>query len=158
MMKKHKSNDGQAILEFAYVLPFIMIVILGVIEFGVLFYDQAVVTNAAREGARAGIVFTKDSAGNYWSEETMQAKVQQTVNDYLQGKLITFGSLSSVTTTATRSGHVYADGIDFYEYTPETIGTLDVAVSYQYDYLAIPNFMGWGDTINLSAESTMRLE
>jgi Flp pilus assembly protein TadG len=158
MLKNHKSNDGQAILEFAYVLPFIMIVILGVIEFGVLFYDQAVVTNAAREGARSGIVFTKDSIGNYWSEATMQAKVQQAVNDYVQGRLITFGSPTSVTTTATRSGNVHADGIDFYEYAPETIGTLEVTVAYQYDYLAIPNFMGWGDSINLTAESTMRLE
>lgn len=158
MVRKHSSNEGQAMIEFAYVLPFLMIVVLGIIEFGVLFYDQAVVTSASREGARAGIVLQKDSNGYYWSEEAMQAKVQQTVNDYLQGRLISFGSASSITTTATRSGNVYADGIDYYEYAPGNIGKLDVAVAYQHNYLAIPNFMGWGDTINLSGETTMRLE
>lgn len=159
MFKKFRSNDGQAILEFAYVLPFLMIVVLGVIEFGILFYDQAVITNASREGARAGIAFQKDSSGNYWSEAEMQAKVEQTVNDYLQGRLVTFGPIGSITTTATRSGNVYADGIDYYEYTPATIGKLEVAVAYQHDYLAIPRFLGWGgDTIDLSAETTMRLE
>jgi len=159
MTRKLKSDDnGQAILEFAYVLPFLMIVVLGVIEFGVLFYDQAVVTSATREGARAGIVFQKDSAGNYWSEAEMQAKVQQTVNDYLQGRLISFGPATSVTTTATRGGNVYADGVDYYEYAPGNIGKLEVAVAYQHEYLAIPNFIGFGDTVNLAAETIMRLE
>lgn len=158
MIGKLRSDDGQAVLEFAYILPLVMIVVLGIIEFGVLFYDQAVVTNASREGARAGIVFQKDSAGNYWSAADMQAKVQQTVNDYLQGRLITFGPLGSVTATATRSGNVYADGINYYEYNPGAIGTLEVAVAYQHDYLTIPKLMGWGDTIGLSATTTMRLE
>lgn len=158
MTRKHKSENGQAIIEFAYVLPFLIIIVLGIIEFGVLFYDQAVVTSASREGARAGIVFNRDSLGNYWSEEAMEAKVQQAVNDYLQARLISFGSTPVVTTTATRSGNIYQDGIDFYEYAPENIGKLEVDVAYQHEYLSMPNFMGWGDSINLSAQTTMRLE
>lgn len=158
MIRKPRSDDGQAILEFAYVLPFLLIVVLGVIEFGVLFYDQAVITSASREGARAGIVCHKDHYGNYWSLDEMQAKVQETVNEYLQGRLITFGPAGTVTTTATRSGAIHSDGIDYYEYTPESIGTLDVAVNYQHTYLAVPDFFGWGDSLNLSASTTMRLE
>jgi len=158
MFRKLRSKDGQAVLEFAYVLPFVMIIVLGIIEFGILFYDQAVVTGASREGARVGIVFQKDSEGNYWSEAEMLAAVQQTVNDYLQGRLISFGSIDSVETTATRSGNVYTGGIDYYEYNPGSIGTLEVAVAYQHDYLAVPDFLGWGDSIDISARTTMRLE
>jgi Flp pilus assembly protein TadG len=158
MVKKPRSDNGQAVLEFAYVLPFLMIVVLGIIEFGVLFYDQAVITSASREGARVGIVCQKDIYGNYWSEAEMKAKVRQTVNDYLQGRLITFGQLNPVAITATRSGNIHTDGINYYEYTPESIGTLEVAVNYQHTYLAVPSFFGWGDTLNLSAATTMRLE
>jgi Flp pilus assembly protein TadG len=39
MIRKLKSNKGQAVLEFAYVLPFLMIVVLGIIEFGAHFLD-----------------------------------------------------------------------------------------------------------------------
>lgn len=158
MTKKHKPDNGQAILEFAYVLPFLMIVVLGVIEFGVLFYDQAVVTNASREGARVGIVFQKDTEGNYWSEDAMEAEVQQAVQDYLQGRLISFGSSPAISTTATRSGNVSSEGIDYYDTAPGNIGKLEVAVDYQHEYLAIPSFLGWGDSINLDAQTIMRLE
>ncbi len=158
MIRKNKSDNGQAIIEFAYVLPFLMIVVLGIIEFGVLFYDQAVVTAASREGARAGIVFEKDTYGDYWSEEEMRAKVQDAVNNYLEGRIITFGSDLSVTTTAERGGNIHEDGIDYYETDPGNIGKIDVAVAYQHEYLAIPNFMGWGDSVNLAARTIMRLE
>ena len=61
MALKLGSNRGQAIIEFAFVLPLLCIMILGIIEFGVLFYDKAVVTNASREGARAAIAFQTDA-------------------------------------------------------------------------------------------------
>jgi hypothetical protein len=158
MFKKLESKDGQAIVELAFILPFLLIVVLGLIEFGILFYDQAVIVAASREGARMGITYQRDSNGDYWSLDDMQAKVEQTVDEYLQGRLITFGPIGTITTTSSRSGSIHSDGIDYYEYTPGTIGTLDVAVNYQHTYLALPKFLGWGDTINLSAETIMRLE
>ena len=101
---------------------------------------------------------TDDGTGDYWSEAQMQAAVQQRVNDYLQGNLLTFGPLGTIATTATRSGIINADGIDYYDYAPSVMGTVDVAVAYQHTYLTIPTFMGWGNTINLSADATMGLE
>lgn len=157
MVPNLKSNKGQAIVEFAFVLPLMVIIVLGIIEFGVLFYNQAVVTNASREGARAGMTYITDGVG-YWSEAQMQAKVQQTVSDYLQGRLFTFGPLGSIAITATRSGNIYPDGIDYYDYDPAVIGTVNVVVDYQHTYLSIPSFAGWGNTINISAGATMRLE
>lgn len=51
-----QADTGQDLLEYALVLPIFLLLVLGVIEFGLLFYEYNTVTNAAREGARAGVV------------------------------------------------------------------------------------------------------
>jgi len=55
-MKKLRGHKGAAAVEFALVLLPLIILVFGAIEFGVLLYNQQVITNASREGARAGIV------------------------------------------------------------------------------------------------------
>ena len=42
---------GQSIVEFALILPSMLLLILGVLEFGRLFYMKVALQNAAREGA-----------------------------------------------------------------------------------------------------------
>jgi Flp pilus assembly protein TadG len=49
---------GAAAVEFALLLPFLLMVVLGAIDWGWYFFVREVVTNAAREGARAGAVTT----------------------------------------------------------------------------------------------------
>ena len=43
-------------MEFALLLPLLLGLLLGVLEIGLALYDKAVLTQACREGARAGIV------------------------------------------------------------------------------------------------------
>ena len=47
---------GAAAVEFAHLLPVVMALLMGALEMGLILYDKAVLTNATREGARAGIV------------------------------------------------------------------------------------------------------
>jgi Flp pilus assembly protein TadG len=54
-------DAGQDLVEYALVLPIFLLLVLGVIEFGLLFFQYNVVANAAREGARAGIVMETDT-------------------------------------------------------------------------------------------------
>jgi hypothetical protein len=49
-------EDGQALLEFAFVAVFMVMVIFGVMDFARLFFAYATMANGAREGARYGIV------------------------------------------------------------------------------------------------------
>jgi Flp pilus assembly protein TadG len=39
----------------------LLLILAGIADFGILFYNKQVLTNASREGARAGIVNVKDS-------------------------------------------------------------------------------------------------
>ena len=56
------TDAGQALVEFSLVLPFFLVLLFALVDFGRGFYSWLLVTNAAREGARAGAV-QLDSAG-----------------------------------------------------------------------------------------------
>jgi len=51
-----KAERGVAALEFAFALPILMVVLFAIIEFGMAFYRQQVITSAVREAARWGMV------------------------------------------------------------------------------------------------------
>jgi len=63
MVKKKDKSRGQSMVELALILPIVLLVVLGIIEFGRAFFIYTVVSGAAREGARYGITQPKDLAG-----------------------------------------------------------------------------------------------
>lgn len=54
-------DSGAAALEFALVVPILLLLVMGIIEFGFLFQGQLAVTHAAREGARLAAVGRYDA-------------------------------------------------------------------------------------------------
>jgi Flp pilus assembly protein TadG len=51
---------GQSLVEFALVLIPLLLLILGVVQFGLIFNSYVTMTNAAREGARTGTIYVYD--------------------------------------------------------------------------------------------------
>ena len=49
-------EEGQDIIEYALILPFLLLLTFSIIEGGWLIFRYNTVANAAREGARAGII------------------------------------------------------------------------------------------------------
>ncbi len=57
----HKHHEsGQAVVEFAIVLPILLLLVMGIIQFGFILNGQITVTSAAREGARLAAVSDDD--------------------------------------------------------------------------------------------------
>ena len=56
-----RKKRGQAMVEFALVLPIFIVLLMGIMEFGLLFHQYLVVTSASREGARAAAVGGTDA-------------------------------------------------------------------------------------------------
>jgi len=56
-----KRENGQSAVEFALVLPILLLIVCGILDFGWLFYNQLSVENACREGARVGCVNAQDA-------------------------------------------------------------------------------------------------
>lgn len=51
-----RGTAGQALAEFVLVAPILLLLVFGIVEFGLAFRTNQIVTNAAREGARAAVV------------------------------------------------------------------------------------------------------
>jgi Flp pilus assembly protein TadG len=138
------NQRGTSAVEFAIVLPLLVVFVFGIIEFGLVFYDKSMVTNASREAARAGIV--------YRDPPLTVAEIQSVVDSYCGGRLVSFGSGPSPTTTVP-SGECTDHGDE-----------LVVNVAYQYDFLLIPDFLtaffsgGIPGSIDVSAVTRMRCE
>ena len=50
-MKHKKAEKGQSLLEFALIVPILLIILAGVLDLGRLYYAYVAVTDAAAEGA-----------------------------------------------------------------------------------------------------------
>jgi Flp pilus assembly protein TadG len=56
--RRRDRQRGAAAVEFALVFPLFIALLLGTIDYGYFFFSDQIVTNAAREGARAGTLVT----------------------------------------------------------------------------------------------------
>ena len=140
-----KDSKGTSAVEFALVLPILVLIVFGIIEFSLVLYDKAMITNASREGARAGIVFRTDPASGDYSP-LPDSEIATIVNQYLSNYLITFVGPTNATTTVTRNG----SGVG---------SELRVSVGYIYTFLVLPNFItNLTGGINLTADTVMRME
>lgn len=135
-----RNRDGAALVEFAVVLPVLVLLLVGLMEFGLLLYDQHVITNASREGARYGIV-SRASRRNL-------TEITAVVDEYCGSRLISFGADAPVTSIEPTdpSGALFGDD-------------LTVTVTFHYDFLVVPAFVGSliGGT-DLHAQTTMKYE
>jgi Flp pilus assembly protein TadG len=69
-----KGSKGQAVVETALILPIILLILMGIIDFGLLFNNYLIIANASREAARQAAVGVPD--GNiYMSISKMTATV-----------------------------------------------------------------------------------
>jgi Flp pilus assembly protein TadG len=136
-----KDQKGASAVEFAILLPVLLLVLFGIIEFSVAFYDKAMITNASREGARAGIVLR--------DPPLTDVEITGIIDNYLSGSLISFdgASVRDITITPLDTS------------TLTTGDPLTVTVSYPYNFYLLPGFVaGLADGLTLNATTIMNME
>ncbi|MCK5052976.1 MAG: pilus assembly protein [Anaerolineales bacterium] len=136
--ERKKACRGQAIVEFAVVLPILLLLMLGLINLGVLINAQIILTQAAWEGARAGTTLNP-SLGEGDAE----------IIGAVQASLIGLSDLSSVTVSINPDEAARATMS-----WPKPRGEpLTVRLAYPMN-LALPLPL----TVTLGAEATSRIE
>ena len=137
-VRTHAAGDdaGQALVEFALILPILLILVIGILEFGRAWNAYQVITDAAREGARNMVV-----AG----VPATEASVNQVVNTALFAAAL--DSTKDVTTlTGLRTG---------------TGTTATVRIAYPYGFTFLGRLLSWTtgqSNITLRTSFVMRNE
>ena len=141
------SERGAEFVEFALAFPLLLLVVMGIIDFGIMFQQYSVMTNAAREGARVGVLPA------YCPTTTAcQTNVGARVTEYL---------------TASLMGDPSAIVLEPLVITPVTVGgncmnTVTVTLHFPRPYLFVGGIMSYfGGSFGsrtLTAQSSMRSE
>ncbi|WP_296710270.1 TadE family protein [Eubacterium sp.] len=95
-----KGEKGQDIVEFALVLPILALLLFGIIDYGWIFFNEARIGNAAREGARFAVMNYKEaeaSKGALTTEAYLKTQVEDNVKDVLPDNLKSPGANLTVT-------------------------------------------------------------
>jgi Flp pilus assembly protein TadG len=130
---KFQSEKGAAAVEFALLLPLLMMIVFGIIEFGFALYRQSVLTNASREGARLGIVQSVQAITN--------AQISNAVDTYLTVAGINPGNVGRTILT-----------------TGVTGSPVRVTLTLPYTFTVLPGLTSVTPSITLTAWTEMRHE
>jgi len=102
---KYGSPPAQALVEFALLLPILLLLVMGARDFGRMFYTKMILTNAAREGANYLAYFPEDANNGYVDtfvaiyDEAKSSNVEVIVTDVTYTDCCTQGLPVEVTIT-----------------------------------------------------------
>ena len=148
-----KAERGAELIEFALVFPLLLLIVLGIVDFGFMFQRLEVVTNAAREGARLAVLPGYDDAD-----------IEKRVCDYvLTGGVPVTGNCSPTgdnPTVVVTDANIPVDDPDD---PSASISGKQVAVTYTHNYLFVGGIATWFGgggftTVPLRGVATMRDE
>jgi hypothetical protein len=124
-------DDGQAFVEFVIVLPILVMLLLGIAQFGLAFHNYLSITDATRVGARAAAVKRNDAC------DAAKTAIKATVSETQWLKVLEVEGFVCETPDGTDAGDPITISVDY----PYAIG--------------LPGFSASG---NLTASATERLE
>ena len=129
-MKNLRNEKGQSLVEFAIILPFLLLLLMGILEFGIMLNSYLTIHNSAREGARLGIVAGSD------------IEIKQLITN-ISPNLDTKNQIVNITPS---------------EGSRKSGGTLTVEVTYNYQVTIpiISNIVH--NVVVLKAQTSMRIE
>ena len=136
---KRERGRGQALVEFAIILPVFFLVVAGMFDFGLGIYSDLTLVNAAREGARLGVIDPGNTAA---VEQRVREMAGNLDASKLDVKVACERPSSGVFTACTSPMWLPGDATK-------------VTVDYQYTVFFPVLF---GTEIPLSSESKMRIE
>ena len=137
--KKNQTSTGNALVEFALVLPVLLMLVFGIVELSLALYDKAIITNASREAARAGVIYRATPLTN--------AQIAAIATNYCANNLVTFSGATEPNVTVTQLGGSTAGN------------ELKITVTYEYTGLLLGNMISaFTGAKLLSASTTMIYE
>jgi len=143
---RKSGESGVVTLEFALILPFFILLVIGLLEFGHIWYVKHRLTIASREGARFGCSHDWPKPEN-WTPD--QVAIEQLVKNYLGPSFV--DSENGYDVTVYVGGAGVTSGATGDDVTVRV--TADNNITLLLHYL-VPSLNG----LTLEAQTTMRIE
>jgi len=118
LRRKRLGESGQALVEFAIVAPILLLLVLGIVDFGRAFFTYHVLVDAAREGGRVAVV-----ANTTTTIDTVAHRINT---------LLSTAGLDTANATKTITGFHGGTGVP-----------ASVSIAYPYYIRWITPFLGW---------------
>jgi Flp pilus assembly protein TadG len=138
------SEQGQDLVEFALLLPLLLLLLLGIIEFGLAVFHYNSIANVGREVARYGSVHPSETSLNafIFTDPDTKTVYTEDIRRWTRGLIVDTETMSI--TYALNPGSVLSS-------------TVQVTVTYEHEFLTGPLVLVLGEnsTIDLRAVSTM---
>jgi len=135
LRRRDDARSGQGIVELALSLPLLLLLMLGTIDIGRVFYDYVQLRNAVREGAGYGARMPNDTAG-------ISLRVNR--HGIPSGTTVAVACTGNCTTT---------NGV------PNGVGTIEVTATHTFTPITTAFLQTWFgiDPITIKVKSSMRL-
>ncbi len=115
-MSRVKREDGQALIEAALTIPLLLLLAVGIFEFGRAYQTWQILTNAAREGARMAVVPSPEPGAP-----------EARVREYMQlGQLSKYASAG---VTVDRNASIMVNG--------RAVPATQVSIDYPFDFIML---------------------
>ena len=148
LIARWNSEGGQAIVEMTLLLPFFLLLLMGVIDFSRVFYTALTITHAARAGAQYGA----QSNGKSQDDAGMAAAARTAAQD-----------VDSLSVTATHYCMCTPDGVTLTPMATCTSACINtrqiyVQVTTSKTFQTLWNYPGVPHTITLSRTAILRAQ
>ena len=125
-----RNQNGAAAVEFAIILPLFLLIVFGIVEWSLYLFNDHIITDASRRGARRGIVQA--------SPRILEDEISATVLAYTGDNLVTFGTQTPPTVTVKNlSDPSMPSPIKCVTFNED----LEVTVSYNYGFAVFPKLI-----------------
>jgi hypothetical protein len=115
-MRRLRRDDGQSLVEAALIIPVLLLIAVGIFEFGRAYQTWQILTNAAREGARVAVVPSPPPGA-------VEARVREYMRD---GQL---GAYGSAAVTVNRNATLDVGG--------QTVSASLVSIDYPFSFIVL---------------------
>jgi len=132
-----QKQKGIAAVEFTLFVPMLVILLMGIIDFGMLMTNQAALVNASRVGARSGIILS--------SPPKTAGDIENVVKTSMAQSGWETAAVDAATVTVSGAGGV-------------TGSDLSVQVDSNYSFMILSYLTPLQDPLPLSATTTMKNE
>ncbi len=140
-----KNNKGQSVVEFALIVPILLLLVFGIVEFGYAFYNKAVMEHAARSTLRMA------SVGKDISQVAQNAV--NSVEPLLGGATASTsegGGCTTIILSPSSGNSMTVNITPSYSSSLKTGDSMSISILYTLNYIT-PVGKLLGDSVNLKA-------